>query len=216
MIVGCQLWPVFANMVLLIMLMTAYSVGTGRGVSLASPVFEPNFPSQWCILARNSVPILWGTIQFHRDNKSVLLRKTTCDGQATNHYMNQWWLSSFMWCHTVGIFPDESWQTAISPPSPSFVLSRTSWSKYRLPTAWVGVAQMYTLRCRWTSLTGWHNKWQQYCFLQKEARVCVSNTFVIEDSKFKWCFCCGRWASDTGSRYANVNIVLIVIEWKAC
>ena len=24
--------------------------------------------------------------------------------------------------------------------------------------------------------------------LQKEARVCVSNAFVIEDSKFKWCF----------------------------
>ena len=29
---------------------------------------------------------------------------------------------------------------------------------------------------------------QQDCFLQKEARVCVSNAFVIEDSKFKWCF----------------------------
>ena len=52
--------------------------------------------------------------------------------------------------------------------------------------------------------------WQD-CFLQKEARVCVSNAFVIEDSKFKWCFCCGRWASDRGSRYANVNIV---VEWK--
>ena len=25
-------------------------------------------------------------------------------------------------------------------------------------------------------------------FLQKEARVCVSNVFVTEDSKFKWCF----------------------------
>ena len=31
-------------------------------------------------------------------------------------------------------------------------------------------------------------KWEQDCFLQKEARVCVSNAFVIEDSKFKWCF----------------------------
>ena len=29
--------------------------------------------------------------------------------------------------------------------------------------------------------------WQD-CFLQKEARVYVSNAFVIEDSKFKWCF----------------------------
>ena len=29
---------------------------------------------------------------------------------------------------------------------------------------------------------------KQDCFLQKEARVCVSNAFVIEDSKFKWCF----------------------------
>ena len=28
----------------------------------------------------------------------------------------------------------------------------------------------------------------QDCFLQKEARVCDSNAFVIEDSKFKWCF----------------------------
>ena len=41
--------------------------------------------------------------------------------------------------------------------------------------------------------------------------MCVSNAFVIEDSKFKWCFCCGRGASDRGSRYANVNIV---VEWK--
>ena len=29
---------------------------------------------------------------------------------------------------------------------------------------------------------------EQDCFLQNEARVCVSNAFVIEDSKFKWCF----------------------------
>ena len=29
---------------------------------------------------------------------------------------------------------------------------------------------------------------EQDCFLQKEARVCVSNAFVMEDSKFKWCF----------------------------
>ena len=29
--------------------------------------------------------------------------------------------------------------------------------------------------------------WQD-CFLQKEAKLCVSNAFVIEDSKFKWCF----------------------------
>ena len=43
-----------------------------------------------------------------------------------------------------------------------------------------------------------HNNWyaikiahQQYCFLQKEARVCVSNDFVIEDSNFKWCFVAG-------------------------
>ena len=27
----------------------------------------------------------------------------------------------------------------------------------------------------------------QDCFLQKDARVCVSNAFVIENSKFKWC-----------------------------
>ena len=32
------------------------------------------------------------------------------------------------------------------------------------------------------------NTSQQDCFLQKEARVCVSNAFVIEDSKFKWFF----------------------------
>ena len=31
-------------------------------------------------------------------------------------------------------------------------------------------------------------KYIQDCFLQKEARVCVSNAFVIEDNKFKWCF----------------------------
>ena len=57
------------------------------------------------------------------------------------------------------------------------------------------------------------NEIKQDCFLQKEARVCVNNAFVIEDSKFKWrgFFGCGRWASDRGSRYANVNIV---IEWK--
>ena len=29
---------------------------------------------------------------------------------------------------------------------------------------------------------------RQDCFLQKEASVCVSNAFVIEDSNFKWCF----------------------------
>ena len=29
---------------------------------------------------------------------------------------------------------------------------------------------------------------KQDCFLQKEARVCVNNAFVIKDSKFKWCF----------------------------
>ena len=29
---------------------------------------------------------------------------------------------------------------------------------------------------------------EQDRFLQKEARVCVSNASVIEDSKFKWCF----------------------------
>ena len=52
---------------------------------------------------------------------------------------------------------------------------------------------------------------QQDCFLQKEARVCVSNGFIIEDNKFKWCFSCGRWASGRGSRCANVNIV---VEWK--
>ena len=31
-------------------------------------------------------------------------------------------------------------------------------------------------------------EYKQDCFLQKEARVCVSNALVIEDSKFKWCF----------------------------
>ena len=56
---------------------------------------------------------LGGTIQFHRYSKSVLLRITTCGGQATHHYMNQWWLTSFMWCHTMGIF--QSWQAAPSP-----------------------------------------------------------------------------------------------------
>ena len=54
-------------------------------------------------------------------------------------------------------------------------------------------------------------KLTQDCFLQKEAGVCVGNAFVMEDSKIKWCFCCGRWASDRGSRCANVNIV---VEWK--
>ena len=52
---------------------------------------------------------------------------------------------------------------------------------------------------------------KQYCFLRKEARVCVSNAFVLGDSMFKWCLCCGRWASDRGSRYANVNIM---VQWK--
>ena len=56
-----------------------------------------------------------------------------------------------------------------------------------------------------------HYEIKQDCFFQKEARVCVSNAFVIEDSRFKWCFCCGRWESDRGSRYANMNIV---VEWK--
>ena len=50
------------------------------------------------------------------------------------------------------------------------------------------------------------------CFLQKEAWVCVNNVFVIEDSKFNSCFCCccccGGWASDRGSRCANVNIAV--------
>ena len=54
---------------------------------------------------------------------------------------------------------------------------------------------------------------EQDCFLQKEARVCVSNAFVKEDSKFIYLFIffCGRWASDRGSRCANVNIV---VEWE--
>ena len=29
---------------------------------------------------------------------------------------------------------------------------------------------------------------EQDCFLQKEARVCVSNVFITEDSKFKCLF----------------------------
>ena len=29
---------------------------------------------------------------------------------------------------------------------------------------------------------------EQDCFLQKKARVCVSDAIVIEDSMFKWCF----------------------------
>ena len=63
-----------------------------------------------------------------------------------------------------------------------------------------------------SSSWSWDRKKQQDCFLQKEARVCVSYAIVIEDSKFKWFFfCCGRWASDRGSRCANVNIV---VEWK--
>ena len=119
---------------------------------------------------------------------------------------------------------------------------------------------------------------KQDCFLQKEARVCVSDAFVMEDSKFKWCeysgwverhlswgyccvkwlrkqyyennkrffnwvinrlcsqrwycyheriasldgvFCCERWASDRGSRYAYVNIVFwverqLIITWGYC
>ena len=31
-------------------------------------------------------------------------------------------------------------------------------------------------------------KLTQDCFLQKEAKVCVSDAIVIEGSKFKWCF----------------------------
>ena len=51
-----------------------------------------------------------------------------------------------------------------------------SWQRLKLPTSRLfahpfGQAQI-----------------KQDCFLQKEARVCVSNAFVIEDSKFKWCF----------------------------
>ena len=49
----------------------------------------------------------------------------------------------------------------------------------------------------------------QDCYLQKEARVCVSDNIVVEDSKFKCFFFYGRWASDRGSRCAN-----IVVEWK--
>ena len=30
--------------------------------------------------------------------------------------------------------------------------------------------------------------WKQDCFLQKEARVCLSDAIVIEDNKFKLCF----------------------------
>ena len=35
----------------------------------------------------------------------------------------------------------------------------------------------------------WPIKLSQDCFLQKEARVCFSDAIVIEDSKFKLCFC---------------------------
>ena len=41
--------------------------------------------------------------------------------------------------------------------------------------------------------------------------MCVSNAFVIEDGKFKWCFFPVENEQVTGSRCANVNIV---VEWK--
>ena len=40
----------------------------------------------------------------------------------------------------------------------------------------------------WTIHRAAWSQLKQDCFLQKEARVCVSNAFVIENSKFKWCF----------------------------
>ena len=51
----------------------------------------------------------------------------------------------------------------------------------------------YNILCYWgrgTDYPSWllNYIFKQDCFLQKEARVCVSNAFVIEDSKFKWCF----------------------------
>ena len=54
-------------------------------------------------------------------------------------------------------------------------------------------------------------KQRQDGFLPKEARLCVSSVFVIQNNKLKFFCCCGRWASDRGSRCANVKIV---VEWK--
>ena len=47
----------------------------------------------------------------------------------------------------------------------------------------------------------------QNCFLQKEARVCVSNGFVTEDSKFKWCSGWPRsgWPLSTTLCYKSVT-----------
>ena len=48
---------------------------------------------------------------------------------------------------------------------------------------------------------------------QKEVRVWVSNAFVVEDSKFKWCFffVVEDGQVTRGSRFANMNKV---VEWK--
>ena len=43
---------------------------------------------------------------------------------------------------------------------------------------------------------------KQYRFFQKEARVCE------RIASLNGVCCCGRWASERGSRYANVNIVV--------
>ena len=37
---------------------------------------------------------------------------------------------------------------------------------------------------------------RQDCFLQKEARVCISDPIVIEDSKFKLCVFLGFFVED--------------------
>ena len=48
------------------------------------------------------------------------------------------------------------------------------------------------------------------CFLQKEARVCVSDAIVLEDSKFKWCF---FFVVEDEQVIDEVN-VNIAVEWK--
>ena len=49
---------------------------------------------------------------------------------------------------------------------------------------------------------------EQDRFLQKKARVCVSNAFVIADSKFKWCFFVVE-----DEQVAEEADVLIWIKW---
>ena len=57
---------------------------------------------------------------------------------------------------------------------------------------------------------------RQDCFLQNEARVCVSNAFVIGESKFKWYFLLWKMSKWQRKQMCLFSLLLIVQQFYTC